>query len=193
MRKQRSKSTVAAPGPGVLLLSHEPFSPLAHNREALEALMFPRAGADAAGPRLDLAKYIHEKLISGSSNGNLKFVGKFKSGNRTYLCRTIDVDLEGRDRTTVRKTTLILLERVPSPSRVLERQAAEAFGLTPRERQMLELLIHGMTTKEIALSLGLSPNTVKSFLRLLMAKMGVTTRSGIVGKVLRPRPAFTIT
>ena len=50
---------------------------------------------------------------------------------------------------------------------------------------MVELLIQGMTTKEIAGSLNLSPNTVKSFLRLVMTKMGVTTRSGIVGKVLR--------
>jgi DNA-binding CsgD family transcriptional regulator len=49
---------------------------------------------------------------------------------------------------------------------------------------MVELLIEGMTTKEMAQALGLSPNTIKSFLRLVMAKMGVSTRSGIVGKLL---------
>ena len=54
---------------------------------------------------------------------------------------------------------------------------------------MVDLLIQGMTTKEMARALSLSPNTIKSFLRLIMAKMGVSTRSGIVGKVLdRYRP-----
>jgi len=41
-----------------------------------------------------------------------------------------------------------------------------------------------MTTKEMATALTLSPNTIKSFLRLIMAKMGVSTRSGIVGKLV---------
>jgi DNA-binding CsgD family transcriptional regulator len=30
--------------------------------------------------------------------------------------------------------------------------------------------------------MGISPNTVKAFLRLVMVKMGVSTRSGIVGR-----------
>jgi DNA-binding CsgD family transcriptional regulator len=101
----------------------------------------------------------------------------------------LEVDLAGTDRGNGPKTTLVLLEREASPSRLLERKAAEDFGLTRRERQMVELLIEGMTTKEIARTLNLSPNTVKSFLRLVMTKMGVTTRSGIVGKLLRPREA----
>jgi DNA-binding CsgD family transcriptional regulator len=41
-----------------------------------------------------------------------------------------------------------------------------------------------LTSKEIATRLEISPNTVKAFVRLVMVKMGVTTRSGIVGKLL---------
>jgi DNA-binding CsgD family transcriptional regulator len=32
--------------------------------------------------------------------------------------------------------------------------------------------------------MAISPNTVKAFLRLIMIKMGVTTRAGIVAKIL---------
>ncbi len=32
--------------------------------------------------------------------------------------------------------------------------------------------------------MNISPNTVKVFLRLVMLKMGVTTRSGVIGKLI---------
>ena len=32
----------------------------------------------------------------------------------------------------------------------------------------------------------ISPNTVKALLRVVMIKMGVSTRSGIVGKIIQP-------
>lgn len=175
-----------APNPGVLLLSHGSLSPLAYNREALEALAFPQ-GVDELdlGPS-QLARHIGERLTLSSSTGSRRFVSTFKSGNRTYICRTIKVSLDDTTDRAENKTTLVLLERTASPSRLLERKAAEDFALTRRERQIVELLIHGMTTKEMAQALNLSPNTVKSFLRLVMTKMAVTTRSGIVGKLLRP-------
>jgi len=33
--------------------------------------------------------------------------------------------------------------------------------------------------------LGISPNTVKTFLRLIMIKMGVRTRAGMVARILQ--------
>jgi DNA-binding CsgD family transcriptional regulator len=48
-------------------------------------------------------------------------------------------------------------------------------------------LLQGLTSKEIAQRMGISPNTVKAFLRLVMVKMGVSTRSGIVGKIVGPK------
>ena len=64
------------------------------------------------------------------------------------------------------------------------KKATAEFRLTHRESQCVALLLQGMTTKEIAQVINLSPNTVKSFLRLIMAKMDVSTRSGVVGKIL---------
>jgi len=65
----------------------------------------------------------------------------------------------------------------------IEEFAAE-HELTPRERQTLLGIANGLTCKEIAGELDLSPNTVKSFLRLLMVKIGVARRGEIISKVL---------
>jgi DNA-binding CsgD family transcriptional regulator len=76
----------------------------------------------------------------------------------------------------------LLLERNTTSSLVLE-EIAKQFDLTQRERETVELLLQGLTSKEIASRMAISPNTVKAFLRLVMVKMGVSTRSGIVGRI----------
>jgi len=58
------------------------------------------------------------------------------------------------------------------------------YHLTFREQEVLIGVSMGLTSKELATRMDISPNTVKAFLRLIMIKMGVTTRSGIVGKLL---------
>ena len=169
-----------------MLVAHVSLLPIAYNREALQILAFPNPPDEVTHPYADLARQIFARLVTRSSKKEArKFVAEFQSGNRTYRCRTLNVCFDGKNADDPGgATTLILLERHASPSRLLKRQAWEKFGLTPRERQMVELLIEGLTTKEMAQALSLSPNTIKSFLRLVMAKMGVSTRSGIVGKLL---------
>lgn len=70
------------------------------------------------------------------------------------------------------------------------------FHLTARERQAVGNLVKGLTSKEIAQEMGISPNTVKSFLRLVMTKAGVSTRAGLIGRVagisMQPLPASKI-
>lgn len=63
-------------------------------------------------------------------------------------------------------------------------EASRRFNLSPREYETVVQLTHGLTTKEIARRMDISPNTVKHFVRLIMSKMSVTTRSGILGKLL---------
>ncbi len=69
------------------------------------------------------------------------------------------------------------------PAKVSE--IAEQFRLTHREKEIVELLTLGLTSKEIATRMNVSPNTVKTYFRLIMGKMAVSTRSGIVGKIAR--------
>ncbi|MGH2641180.1 MAG: LuxR C-terminal-related transcriptional regulator [Actinomycetota bacterium] len=62
----------------------------------------------------------------------------------------------------------------------LARQAREGAAvdadLTPRERQVLDLLSGGMTIGQIASRLGISPRTVETHVAKLYRKLGVRTR-----------------
>jgi DNA-binding NarL/FixJ family response regulator len=51
-----------------------------------------------------------------------------------------------------------------------------AFGLTPREREVLSLIVSGYASKEIARELALSEQTVKHHLTHIFDKVGVSNR-----------------
>ena len=76
-----------------------------------------------------------------------------------------------------------MLER-KSDGRTAVAALSRRFGLTAREEETVQLLVEGLTSKEIAMRMKISPNTVKGFIRLIMVKMNVFTRSGIIGKIL---------
>jgi DNA-binding NarL/FixJ family response regulator len=61
------------------------------------------------------------------------------------------------------------------------------YGLTSRERNILELMTQGLIKKEIADQLSLSYHTVDTHLRNIYAKLHVHTRSGAVAKALKER------
>jgi DNA-binding NarL/FixJ family response regulator len=54
--------------------------------------------------------------------------------------------------------------------------------LTPRENEIMVLIAHGKTNKEIASLLLLSPNTVKNHVISILDKLNVHTRTGAVSK-----------
>ncbi|GIV24758.1 MAG: DNA-binding response regulator [Bacteroidia bacterium] len=58
--------------------------------------------------------------------------------------------------------------------------SAEGVHLTPRERQVLELIAQELTNAQIAERLGLSTRTVHTHRRSLMQKLGVRNSAGLV-------------
>ncbi len=60
--------------------------------------------------------------------------------------------------------------------------AIAALGLTGQEMKVLERLAAGRSNKEIARDLGLSPNTVKTHVANLYAKLEVSRRTQAIGK-----------
>ncbi len=59
------------------------------------------------------------------------------------------------------------------------------FGLTEREREVLELMKEGLTKKEIAGRLELSFHTVDDYLRNIYAKLHVHSQAGAVAKAMK--------
>jgi DNA-binding NarL/FixJ family response regulator len=57
--------------------------------------------------------------------------------------------------------------------------------LTPREREVLELVAQGRSNRRVAAALGISEHTVKFHLAGLYGKLGVSTRTAAVRRGLR--------
>ena len=63
-------------------------------------------------------------------------------------------------------------------------QATGLDELTPREREVLGLLIHGSTNRQIAEALLITPNTTKKHVDHILQKLGASTRAGAVAAAL---------
>ena len=61
------------------------------------------------------------------------------------------------------------------------------YGLSARERQILELLVAGNTKGQIAERLTLSPHTIDGHIRNIYSKLHVNNRSGAVAKAVTER------
>jgi len=79
-------------------------------------------------------------------------------------------------------------ELVARVRRQLQRAAAarnSPSGLTPRERQILDLLAAGLGPMEIGSELSISPKTVATHVEHIYAKLGVHTRAQAVASAFR--------
>jgi len=65
-------------------------------------------------------------------------------------------------------------------------------GLTPRERQVMELVEIGMKNRDIALELGIRPGTVKIHLKHIFEKTGVRGRYGLALAGLKSRAPLSV-
>ncbi|KEQ23144.1 helix-turn-helix domain-containing protein [Paenibacillus tyrfis] len=59
----------------------------------------------------------------------------------------------------------------------------EACELSEREKQILDALIRGMSTKELALSLHISAYTVQDHIKSIFVKTGVSSRRDLVWRL----------
>lgn len=73
-----------------------------------------------------------------------------------------------------------VLTRPPAGPVPPPREIARQLGVTRRECEVLALLAEGMTNKQIARNLGMSPNTVKTHLSRLFEKLGAQRRTQAV-------------
>jgi DNA-binding NarL/FixJ family response regulator len=62
---------------------------------------------------------------------------------------------------------------------------AVATGLTPREQDVLQLLVEGRSDRDIAQALGISYRTVTSYVRNILAKFDATSRTAVTAEAVR--------
>ncbi len=182
MSKLACGAAIAPPVPSVagVILIDGSSKPVYFNPEAIKVLGYPEHLKNLDELTNSCPNEIKSLLRRPGRNGE-RSVAEFMSGRRHYVCRAFR--LNHNSGVSSRMTTALLIERSATKSGNV-RQIAEQFHLTQREQETVGLLTLGLTSKEIACRMNISPNTVKTFFRLVMTKMAVSTRSGIVGKIV---------
>jgi DNA-binding CsgD family transcriptional regulator len=167
-----------ASAPGLLVIDASG-DPIAFNAAAAEILCYPDKIKNAASLRASLVSRMNH-VLDHLADDPSSLVREFTSGRRLYFCRVFR--LTSADKKISSPMVVVLLNRSCSELMSLSK-IAEQFHLSPRERESVELLLKGLTSKEIAQRMKVSANTVKSFLRVVMIKTGASTRSAIVAKI----------
>jgi DNA-binding CsgD family transcriptional regulator len=186
------RSASAHPG---LIVVDGTLSVIASNPEAVQILTFPERPENINQMDVWLANKIRLDILERQSPPRV--VGEFRSAKRTYVCRGFPIDSPiGRKALNHKNGSaqtdgllIVMLERKGNEVAMIA-EISDRFGLTARERETVQFLLEGFTSKEIAQRMKISPNTVKAFIRLVMVKMGVSTRSGIIGKIAGSRTGF---
>ena len=174
-----------APSANGFLLLDAGLNLIASNDPALQILCFPGEASRIEQPKVSLADRARTTLLDRKSQGGTAFVKEFTSGKRRYICKSFQFACNGHD--SPQPAFAVLLERDTANIHSALADISAQFGLTQREGETVEFLLQGLTSKEIGTRMNISANTVKAFLRLVMVKMKVSTRSGIAGKIAGSR------
>ena len=151
------------------------FRPIALDRGA-EAILggLSENGKGEAGVTQQILNLLQSRSAQ-DSDGRPMYV---TAGGHHYNCRVFVVrPRDGADP----MLTLYLRREISLVDAV--RQLAAEHGLTEREEEALIGLSQGLSSKEVAFQMKISPNTVKAFVRLAMIKMGARSRASVFAKV----------
>jgi len=178
-QQPKADETPLIPSDAGFLLLDSSLRPIYANQDAVGILCHPTVPKPSKALMLAIEKRIGS-LLRGHlpSPGNPSLV-EFPSGRRRYLLRAFCLDSPIKQ--PLQPAYALLIERGHHVLLELAHLSTQ-YHLTNREIETMRMLLGGLTSKEIASHMKISPNTVKVFLRQIMLKMGVTTRSGIIGK-----------
>jgi two-component system, NarL family, response regulator LiaR len=122
-----------------------------------------------------LTSFGEERLIKNALEaGAISYL--FKKISADDLAKAIRAAQQGIA-TYAPEVTEILVQSVREPHSIFE-------NLTPREQEVLSLMVKGMGNNEIATTLVISPSTTKSHVSSILAKLGVGSRTEAIVLVL---------
>ncbi len=162
---------IRAAAPDVAVLDME--LPALDGREVLE-----HAAGDGLRTRF---------LFLTSDMGSGHVYAAVAAGASGYLSKTVDGDAICDAITAVAAGEVVLSPEAQSTlaGAIREREAHERPALTARERTVLSLCAEGLSTREIAIRLGVASGTVKAHLQSIYHKLDVPDRTSAVAAALR--------
>lgn len=138
---------------------------------------------------IDAARAIHLKfpairILMLSMHASAEYVYRaFEAGASGYLLKEMAIDEIITAVRTVRRggryLSPALAESVPRPA-VSGHPKSPIDSLSARERQVLQLVVEGRTSLEIARMIHLSPSSVQTYRSRLMTKLGVSDVPSLV-------------
>ena len=78
------------------------------------------------------------------------------------------------------EVTVGLQDRQPAPALLPKARATPSMALTPKEREVLQLLARNLSNKEIGLAMQVGEETIKWHMKNLFAKLDASTRKQVV-------------
>jgi DNA-binding NarL/FixJ family response regulator len=183
------------------LLEHEGFHVLAEAADGREAvkiasdlkpdvavldLTMPRMNGLDAGRAIEQSRATHVVLLTMHA-GEHHIAAALRAGIRGYVLKTQAADdlvdaihavLRGQAYLSPGVSKFVL-------DAYLAGEHAPAEPLAPRERQVLQLVAEGSTSKEIAIQLGLSVKTAESYRARVMDKLDIHHTAGLVRYAIR--------
>ncbi len=125
---------------------------------------------------LGLSAYDDEEYVFGLlASGAVGYLTKEEALDT--ICDAVRGVARGEEGWLSRRATLKLMQRKQADNRV---SPAPGGSLSPRERQVLQLVADGLTNDQIAEHLGISDGTVKNHVTNIYTKLGVGARAEAV-------------
>lgn len=123
-------------------------------------------------------QYPEMKILALSSFQDEEGVrAMIQAGAVGYILKTSSVDdLTHTIRAAYAGNSVFSPEITQTLLRSTQKEAISDFGLTPREREILKLLVDGLNNTEIASALTISLSTAKFHVSSIFSKLGVTNR-----------------
>jgi len=88
-------------------------------------------------------------------------------------------------RSTLAPEAIQALIQKDVPVLAADQQLSRDFGLTPREREVLALMVEGLTNPDIAERLVISRSTAKAHVSNILSKLGVSNRAEAIALALQ--------
>lgn len=153
----------------------------------IEAIRAIRA-EDPAANIIALTSFSDEQLISQA----------LAAGARGFLYKDVSVDelINAIRQTHLGQVILdsdalsVLMSKLEASQNKERHHVPGDVKLTPREKDVLHLLVEGKTTKQMAVILRIQPSTIKQALSSLYQKLGANNRTEAVSIALREKIYF---
>ena len=157
----------------------------------MDLVMPEMSGAEAT--QLILDQCPNTQVIALTSFQEKELVREaLQAGAISYLLKNVSAeDLAAAireahsGRSTLAPEAIQALIQADLPAPIFDQEAVEDFGLTPREREVLALMVEGLNNPQIAERLVVSRSTAKAHVSNILSKLGVSNRGEAIAMAIQ--------